>query len=152
MSWGDRMVQVIRKGTRDDKEKVISFLRKGSMDGEEIDIPVENFIFIEDEKGNVQGTLGLSIHKPFALLRYFVISPQVTEISLLQMFEYVFLTAKGQNIQTIYLALQQKSFQRFFTWLGFQICKSIPPFLQENKSSKPLFFVDNSVFMEKNLK
>lgn len=139
-----------RKASTEDQEELMGFLRQAGVSVEGVDKYVDYFILSEDDKGQLVGTIGMEPMGDIGLLRSFVISPKVSEVTIMSMFREVFKLAKSKELSRIYLATNKKMSIPFLKMVGFKESwkADVPDVLTQSEHGRYLVELDDAIFME----
>lgn len=140
---------IVRCAQAGDKEKLISFLEKANLGTAGVEESIDYFLLLEDEKGQVQATLGIEPLGEHGLLRSLAVTPKTGENELLFIFEEMFKLAREKELKSLFLATNKHTSLSFFTVLGFEKeeKENLPQVLFNSDHVKHILNVDNSVFM-----
>ena len=141
----------IRCAAKEDLPVLKQFLLNAGLgiDGLEEEI-VDYFLIMEDEEGEVVGTLGMETLAENGLLRSLIVTSSQAQQDLLILLQQAFQFARDKHITNLFLATNKQSAIPFFQLLGFQVvnrdCLSEELFASEHIQS--ILLVDNSFFLK----
>ncbi|MCA1032115.1 hypothetical protein LCL95_13850 [Bacillus timonensis] len=144
------MEKNMRVASISDIEVLKEFLGQAGVSNEGLEAIVDHFVLIENDKGQLMGTVGLERIEQDGLLRSLVISPAVDQTMLLALFKSVLELAKQKEMKRVFLATNKKASVDFFALLGFNAVEreEIPMHIEESKHVSKLLQMDQSLFME----
>lgn len=147
------MEMTVRPAQPEDMKSLIIFLREAGLATAGAENMSDNFLILEDEIGNIQGTLGVERLGKCGLLRSLAVSHQVLEKDLLILFREMLKLAKSRAIENVYLGVNKPTTANLFFMFGFVIQEKsgLPTELLQSSHAKQILTVDNSVFMMMNL-
>lgn len=147
------MKMVVRSAQASDMKNISLFLRQAGLAVAGTENMSENFLFLEAETGNIEGTLGMETLGKYGLLRSFAVSRKVTKQNLLTLFEEALIEGRKKGLEKVFLAVNKRTSVELFTTLGFSVQEksSLPPQLLQSNHAKQIHSVDNSIFMMLNL-
>lgn len=143
------MEVMVRCAQVGDKQKLTSFLEKANLGTAGVEESLEYFLLMEDEKNEIQATLGIEPLGNHGLLRSLAVTPKAGENELLFIFEEMFKLAREKKLKSLYLATNKHSSLSFFSVLGFEKeeKENLPQELFASEHVNHILNVDNSVFM-----
>jgi N-acetylglutamate synthase-like GNAT family acetyltransferase len=142
---------VILKAGKQDLDRVVEFLLRANLGTDGLtEEAVENFLLLEDETGNIRGSLGMEAYNEFGLLRSLVVSPGHAEKEIFILFNQMLKLAREKGITSIFLATNKSVALPFFEVLGFSRItrEEIPNEFYVSDHIKHILNVDNSVFLK----
>lgn len=148
------MLVEIRVANENDINRLKDFLGQANINADGVDTIVDNFILMEDAKGNLVATLGIERLMKDGLLRSLVISPKLDQTQILSLFKGITTLAKEKELENLYLATNKSASVEFFTMLGFGKIEveELPDHLKESQHLQYLLEdVDNSIFMKSSI-
>lgn len=141
----------IRSAARKDLQRLKRFLVSAglSIDGLSEET-IEYFLMMEDEDGNLYGTLGIEKFAKNGLLRSLVITSGKVEEDLLLLFQQAFQYAREKQITRLFLATNKRNAIPFFQVMGFRMIdqRELPKELAGSPHIQSILTVDNSVFLK----
>lgn len=141
----------IRSAARKDLQRLKQFLvRAGLSIGGLSEETIEYFLMMEDEEGNLYGTLGIEKFGEKGLLRSLVITSGKVEEDLLLLFQQAFQYAREKQITQLFLATNKQNAIPFFQVMGFRVIdqRELPKDLVDSPHILSILTVDNSVFLK----
>ncbi|QOR66524.1 hypothetical protein IM538_22660 [Cytobacillus suaedae] len=148
------MLVEIRVANENDINRLKEFLGQANVNADGVETIVDNFILMEDPKGNLVATLGIERLMKDGLLRSLVMSPKLDQTQILSLFKGISTLAKEKELENLYLATNKHASVEFFTMLGFGKVEveELPDHLKESKHMQFLLEdVDNSIFMKSSI-
>ena len=148
------MLVEIRVGNETDIDRLKEFLGQANVNSDGVDTIVDNFILMEDSKGNLVATLGIERLMKDGLLRSLVVSPKLDQTQILSLFKGITTLAKEKEVESLYLATNKRASVDFFSMLGFGKVEvdELPEHLKESQHLQYLLEdVDNSIFMKSSI-
>ena len=145
------MQAVIRKAGQQDLGNLIEFLTRANLGTDGVSTEtVEYFLLLEDEVGNILGSLGLEAFQGFGLLRSLVVSSGQAEKEIFILFTHMLQLAKEKDMRYLYLATNKTVTLPFFDLLGFQPIErdEIPSEFYDSEHIRHILNVDNSLFLK----
>jgi amino-acid N-acetyltransferase len=142
---------MIRRANSEDLTGLKAFLSRAGLSTEGLtEEAVRYFLLLENEDQTWRGTLGIEPYEENGLLRSLVVAPGQVENDILLLFQQVFLLAKEQKIQHLFLATTKNAAVPLFQLLGFQdITKAeLPEGLSQSTHIKHIMNVDNLMFFK----
>lgn len=111
---------------------------------------VDYFLLMEDEVGEVVGTLGMEKLAENGLLRSLVVTSSQVQQDLLLLLQQAFQFARDKHITNLFLATNKQSAIPFFQLLGFQVVNRdcLPKELFASEHIQSILTVDNSIFLK----
>lgn len=130
--------------------KLEAFLTEAGVSAEGLQESIGNFSIMETKEGAVKACVGVEVVGQYGLLRSFVVSPEIAQPELLLLFKRAFLTAKNQQLQSLFLVTNKISAVTLFGSLGFELVTNsdLPPELAQKNHLKQVLTVDNSAVMK----
>lgn len=143
----------VRFANKQDIDKIIAYLKRANLGTEGVDQAIDYFLVMENEFGELAGTLGVEPVGDIGLLRSLAVSAALDETDILLLFNKMLFHAKDKNLAKLYLATNNSGSQAFFELIGFKRIEKghLPQQLLEISHVKTIFTVDNSLFMELSL-
>jgi N-acetylglutamate synthase-like GNAT family acetyltransferase len=143
-------VKTIRRAVEKDVQTIKGFLELAGLSSLGVEETVDNFLFVENEKGELDGTLGLEIQERTGLLRSLVVKPTVGEEDLYALFQDILQLGRDKQLSTLFLVSNKQASVQFFHLLGFtQVDKSeYPEELEHFTHARALSTVDNCTIMK----
>ncbi|WP_409252257.1 GNAT family N-acetyltransferase [Bacillus sp. SCS-153A] len=143
------MLKTIRKAVEKDSQCIKAFLERAGLSSIGVEETVDNFLMVENEKGEIEGTLGLEIQEQSGLLRSLVVKPTMNSEDLFALFQEILQLGKEKQLSTIYLLSNKQASIQFFHILGFkQVDTTVyPEELNNFTHAKALSTVDNPTIM-----
>lgn len=148
------MLVEIRVANENDINRLKEFLGQANVNADGVDTIVDNFILMEDAKGNLVATLGIERLMKDGLLRSLVMSPKLDQTQILSLFKGITALAKEKELENLYLATNKRASVEFFSMLGFDKIETeeLPDHLKESQHLQYLLEdVDNSIFMKSSI-
>ncbi|MDZ5471797.1 hypothetical protein SM124_08555 [Bacillus sp. 31A1R] len=144
------METIVRCAKTEDTNKLTTFLENASLSAEGIEQAIDYFLVLEDDKGNINATLGIEPLGEIGLLRSLVMTSKTSEKELLMMFEQMLLLARDKHLKSLYLATNKSGTLPFFSMMGFvkEEKNLLPEELFQSDHVKHILTVDNSLFMK----
>lgn len=143
----------VRFANKQDIDKIIAYLKRANLGTEGVEKAIDYFLVMENEFGELAGTLGVEPVGDIGLLRSLAVSAALDETDILLLFNKMLFHAKDKNLARLYLATNNSGSQAFFELIGFKRIEKgyLPQQLLEISHVKTIFTVDNSLFMELSL-
>jgi N-acetylglutamate synthase-like GNAT family acetyltransferase len=141
---------IIRAG-KQDLERVRAFLTKAQLGTDGLtEETVDYFLLLEDEGGNVRGSLGIEAYKEHGLLRSLVVSPGQAEKEIFVLFNQMLKLAREKGITSLFLATNKSVAVPFFEVLGFNRIEQedLPNDFDQSEHIQHILNVDNSIFLK----
>jgi N-acetylglutamate synthase-like GNAT family acetyltransferase len=141
----------IRKAGKQDLGKLTEFLTKANLGTEGLtDETVDYFLLLEDERGELRGSLGIEAFDGFGLLRSLVVSAGQAEKEIFILFTQMLQLAKEKAMNSLYLATNKREAVSFFELLGFQSVEreELPTPFYDSEHIRHILNVDNSLFLK----
>lgn len=147
------METVIRYANNQDIEFLTNFLERANVGIEGIKDAIDYFLIMENEFGDIRGTLGIEPWGKVGLLRSLVLAPKSTDKDILVLFEQILKLAKEKDLTSLYLATNKMASVQFFKLLGFEEEEKseLPEILFQSEHVRQIRSVDNSVFLKLSL-
>lgn len=144
------MEAIIRCAGVEDATRLEVFLDKANLSTDGLNESIGYFLIMENDFGDIIGTLGIEPLGKWGLLRSLAVTSDVTEKGLFVLFEHILLLAKDLKLESLYLATNKKSLVELFRLMGFteEETKSLPDALYESEHVKYILTVDNSFFLK----
>lgn len=144
------MEAIIKCAGVEDVIRLEVFLNKANLSTDGVNEAIEYFLIMENDFGNIIGTLGIEPLGKMGLLRSLAVTADVTEKDLFILFEQIYILAKDRKLETLYLATNKKSSLELFRLMGFteEEMISLPNALYESEHVKHILTVDNSFFLK----
>jgi N-acetylglutamate synthase-like GNAT family acetyltransferase len=145
------MQALIRKAGKQDLGKLTEFLTKANLGTEGLtDETVDYFLLLEDEMGELRGSLGIEAFDGFGLLRSLVVSAGQAEKEIFILFTQMLQLAKEKAMNSLYLATNKREAVSFFELLGFQSVEreELPTPFYDSEHIRHILNVDNSLFLK----
>lgn len=142
---------MIRRAEKQDLEKVQEFLTRANLGTDGLnDETVDYFLLMEDEAGNVRGSMGMEAYRENGLLRSLVVSPGQAEKEIFILFNQMLKLAREKGITSLFLATNKNVAIPFFEVLGFTRVEreDLPNDFYESEHIKHILNVDNSIFLK----
>jgi N-acetylglutamate synthase-like GNAT family acetyltransferase len=142
-------LKTIRRATEKDSEDIKGFLERAGLSSLGVEETVDNFLIVENEQGELDGTLGLEIQDRTGLLRSLVVKPTMNGDDLFALFQEILQLGREKQLAVLYLVSNKQASVQFFHLLGFkQVDNSeYPAELNQFTHAKALSTVDNCTIM-----
>ncbi|MGF2618246.1 hypothetical protein FZC84_19830 [Rossellomorea vietnamensis] len=143
------MLKTIRRALEKDSERIKRFLERAELSTVGIEDSIDNFLIVENEAFEIEGTLGLEILERTGLLRSLVVKPTMDGDDLFALFQNILQLGREKQLSTLYLVSNKQASVQFFHLLGFQqVDKSkCVEELQQFTHAKAVSTVDNCTIM-----
>ncbi|MGM0843504.1 MAG: GNAT family N-acetyltransferase [Bacillota bacterium] len=143
------MLKSIRRAFEKDIESIKEFLERAELSTVGVDGSIDNFLIVENEACEIQGTLGLEILERTGLLRSLVVKPTMDGEDLFALFQEILQLGREKQLSTLYLVSNKQASVQFFHLLGFQQMDKSQCMeeLQKFTHAKALSTVDNCTIM-----
>lgn len=147
------METIVRSANVQDTSRLISFLEGANLGVEGVEQAIEYFLILEDDKGNINATVGIEPLGRIGLLRSLVMTSNTSEKDLMMIFEQMLILARDKRLTSVYLATNKQSSLPFFSMMGFikEEKDQLPEELFQSEHAKQILTVDNSLFMKLNM-
>lgn len=147
------METIVRSANVEDTGRLISFLEGANLGVEGVEQAIEYFLILEDDKGNINATVGIEPLGRIGLLRSLVMTSKTSEKDLMMIFEQMLILARDKRLTSVYLATNKQSSLPFFSMMGFikEEKDQLPEELFQSEHAKRILTVDNSLFMKLNM-
>lgn len=144
------METIIRCAGVEDATRLEVFLDKANLSADGLKEYIGCFLIMENDFGDIIGTLGIEPLGKCGLLRSLAVTSDVTEKNILVLFEHILLLAKDMKLESLYLATNKKSLVELFRLMGFteEEMKGLPDTFYESEHVKHILTVDNSFFLK----
>ncbi|MDQ0200878.1 GNAT family N-acetyltransferase [Neobacillus ginsengisoli] len=145
------MQSLIRKAGKQDLGKLTAFLKQANLGTEGLtDETVDYFLLMEDEAGELKGSLGMEAFDGFGLLRSLVVSAGQAEKEIFILFTQMLQLAKEKGMNSLFLATNKREAVSFFELLGFQSVEreELPTPFYHSDHIRHVLNVDNSLFLK----
>ncbi|KAA9027838.1 GNAT family N-acetyltransferase [Niallia endozanthoxylica] len=144
------MGAVIRCALNDDVDNLMTFLERAGLSTDGVEGTIDSFLIMEDEKGNIQATIGIEQFGKVGLLRSLVMTSQTMKNDVYILFEQIFLLASEKGMKDIFMATNKIGAVKLVELLGFQQIKKteLPPVLSQAGHVQHVLTVDNSIFLK----
>jgi N-acetylglutamate synthase-like GNAT family acetyltransferase len=145
------MQALIRVAKKQDLGKLREFLTSANLGSDGLtDQTVEYFLLLEDEEGNLKGSLGMEAFGEAGLLRSLVVTPGQAEKEILVLFNQMLQLAKEKGLKELFLATNKSAALKFFDLLGFQRTEraELPTEFYRSEHIRHILNVDNSLFLK----
>jgi N-acetylglutamate synthase-like GNAT family acetyltransferase len=142
---------MIMRAGRQDLARVQEFLTKAQLGTDGLtEETVDCFILLEDEAGNIRGSLGMEAYKGNGLLRSLVVSSGQADKEILVLFNQMLKLAREKGITSLFLATNKSVAVPFFEVLGFTRIKQeeLPKDFYQSEHIQHILNVDNSIFLK----
>ncbi|WP_370296511.1 GNAT family N-acetyltransferase [Rossellomorea marisflavi] len=113
------MSKTIRQAVIADALPIIAFLKQADLSTEGVYGSIDRFLVVENEEGDIIGTLGIETRGKVGLLRSLVVTPSFSTEELFALFQESLKLAKDKEIERLYLITNRQASLRFFHLLGF---------------------------------
>lgn len=145
------MQAMLRCANKQDVNKLKDFLAEAKLGIDGVsEQSVGYFLLLENESGQIKGTLGIEPFGEAGLLRSLAIAPGMAEKEILMLFNQMLILAKEKDMTTLILATNKEGAVPFFEMLGFERSSReyLPPDLAESIHVQHIVNVDNSIFLK----
>jgi N-acetylglutamate synthase-like GNAT family acetyltransferase len=142
---------MIIRARKQDLERVQAFLSKAQLGTDGLtEETVDYFLLLEDEEGNIRGSLGMEAYKENGLLRSLVVSPGQAEKEIFVLFNQMLKLAQEKGITNLFLATNKSVALPFFEVLGFSRMEreNLPKEFYGSEHIRHILNVDNSIFLK----
>ncbi|RIW36143.1 hypothetical protein D3H55_06710 [Bacillus salacetis] len=143
-------MKTIRKAVEKDIANIKEFLDLAGVSSLGVEEIVDNFLLVENEGGEIDGSLGLEIQERTGLLRSLVVKPGMDGADLFALFQEILQLGREKQLSTLFLVSNKQTSVQFFNLLGFkQVDKpEYPEELTHFTHAKALSTVDNCTIMK----
>lgn len=148
------MQALIRKAEKEDLEGLREFLTRAKLGTDGLnEESMGSFLLLEDDAGNLKGTLGMDVYGEFGLLRSLVVSAGQAEKEILTLFDRMVALAKEKGLTGLFLATNKSAALPFFELMGFKKIGrgELPVAFYQSEHIRQVLNVDNSLFLRFNL-
>lgn len=145
------MQAVIRCASKEDLNGLREFLTRANLGCEGLtEETVEFFLLLEDESGQILGTLGMEVFAECGLLRSLVVSKGQAEKDIVLLITQIMQLAKEKGLRDLFLATNKGVAMPFFELLGFEKVArdQLPVEMFSLEHIRHVFNVDNSLFLK----
>ncbi|HJV16051.1 MAG TPA: GNAT family N-acetyltransferase [Bacillales bacterium] len=145
------MEAVIRRASQNDLFILKEFLTKANLGTNGLtEEMVEYFLLLEDDEGELVGTLGIEPIDERGLLRSLAVASGQAEKDIWLLIEQALQLAKDRGIKELFLATNKTGALPLFELLGFQKVpeKALPQELFQSEHVRHILNVDNSLFLK----
>lgn len=145
------MQALIRCANKEDLGSLREFLKKVNLGYDGLtEETVEFFLLLEDEDGDIKGTLGMEVFTGGGLLRSLVVSPGQAEKDIVLLITQMMQLAKEKGLRSLFLATNKGVALPFFELLGFERVArdQLPAELSHLEHIRHVLNVDNSLFLK----
>lgn len=145
------MQAMIRKAGKEDLGRLKEFLTRANLGLDGLtEETVGCFLLLENEDGELRGSLGMEAFGEFGLLRSLVVSPGQAQKEILVLFDRMVQLAKEKGMQSLFLATNKSAALTFFELMGFvRIGRGdLPLEFYTSEHIRHVLNVDNSLFLK----
>ncbi|EDL62664.1 hypothetical protein [Bacillus sp. SG-1] len=108
------MLKTIRRAVEKDCQSVKDFLERAGISSQGVEETVDNFLIVEKENGEFEGTFGLEIQGHSGLLRSLVVKPTMGGEDLFALFQEILQLGKEKQLTVLYLISNKQASVQFF--------------------------------------
>jgi N-acetylglutamate synthase-like GNAT family acetyltransferase len=145
---------MVRRAEQSDIAKLYLFLDKAGISTKGVGENIDYFVLLEDQGGNLAGTLGIEPINSFGLLRSLVVTSEVKEEDVLILFQHVYKFSIEKELSTLYLVTNKEKSIPLLNWVGFQQIPrgKLPSEFDKSAVGRELKQLEHAIYMETNLK
>lgn len=148
------MQVLIRKAGKEDLDGLKEFLSRANLGTDGLnEETVGSFLLLENENGDLKGSLGMEVCEEYGLLRSLVVSAGQAEQEIFLLFDQMVALAKEKGLASLFLATNKGGALPFFELMGFEKVGrgELPVGFYQSEHIRQVLNVDNSVFLKFNL-
>ncbi|MED3623854.1 GNAT family N-acetyltransferase [Neobacillus thermocopriae] len=148
------MQELIRKANSGDLHILKEFLMRANLGTEGLtEETIDGFLMLENEKGELIGSLGMEVYEKYGMLRSLVVTTGQAEKDIFVLFDQMVQLAKEKGLKSLFLATNKKGALPFFHLMGFVNIEreELPEGFYHSEHIRQVLNVDNSVFLKFNL-
>lgn len=145
------MKALIRKAEAKDLGRIKEFLVKANLGTDGLTVEtIDSFLILEDENGEIKGSLGMEVFQEVGLMRSLVVSPGQAEKEIFVLFDQMIKFAKVKGIHSLFLATNKAVTVPFFELIGFRRAEreELPLEFYGSNHIQNILTVDNSIFLK----
>ncbi|MFC4802472.1 GNAT family N-acetyltransferase [Neobacillus sp. GCM10023253] len=144
------MQTLIRKATKGDLDRLKGFLTRANLGTDGLsEETIEWFLLLEDEQGELVGSLGMEVCEQFGLLRSLVVTAGQAEKEIFVLFDQMVKLAKEKEMESLFLATNKGAALPLFELMGFEKIGrgELPVGFYQSEHIRHVLNVDNSLFL-----
>ncbi|WP_163182630.1 GNAT family N-acetyltransferase [Neobacillus sedimentimangrovi] len=148
------MQELIRKANSRDLNTLKEFLTRANLGTEGLtEEMIDGFLMLENEKGELIGSLGMEVYEKYGMLRSLVVTTGHAEKDIFVLFDQIVQLAKEKGLKSLFLATNKKGALPFFLLMGFVNIEreELPEEFYRSEHIRQVLNVDNSLFLKFNL-
>lgn len=148
------MQELIRKANSGDLNTLKEFLTRANIGTEGLtEETIDGFLMLENEKGELIGSLGMEVYEKYGMLRSLVVTTGQAEKDIFVLFDQMVQLAKEKGLKCLFLATNKKGALPFFYLMGFVNIEreELPEEFYRSEHIRQVLNVDNSLFLKFNL-
>ena len=142
---------LIRRATKQDLGSLCEFLSRAKLGTDGLtEETMDYFLLLEEEDGNLKGSLGMEAFPEYGLLRSLVVTPGQAEKEIFVLFGQMVQLAKEKGMKGLFLATNKSVALPFFELLGFERMEQaeLPSEFYQSEHIRHVINVDNSLFLK----